>query len=65
MGTTLQLDAPMTKGSHICLEASTQRSEIGSRSYFKHMTNEEVSNTAAMVNMDTPGLAPQNCGQLS
>lgn len=31
---------------------------IGSRFYARHMTVEEVAATAAMINLDTPGLAP-------
>ncbi len=33
-----------------------ERGEIGSRFYAKHMTNDEVAKTAAMVNMDTHGV---------
>jgi hypothetical protein len=35
-----------------------ERGEIGSKFYVQHMSKEEVARTAAMVNMDTLGLAP-------
>lgn len=35
-----------------------ERGEIGSRFYVRHMTQEQVAATTAMVNMDTLGLGP-------
>ena len=35
-----------------------ERGEVGSRFYAQHMSKQDVAHTAAMVNMDTLGLAP-------
>jgi aminopeptidase-like protein len=38
--------------------SAEEKFEVGSRFYVKHMTQQQVSSTAAMVNMDTLGLSP-------